>query len=149
MGGQHYDHPAFLAVHQERTNGQVLTNSAAAVTSHYINSTLKVWNKALVTGCTFTTISGGSAGGVVTIGIRRTNSISELFTITVSATGSALGTTYDLSLATGLTLTSIGEDVALVADSAKTIGDYGFVIGEIIWRYKLLPQDIPGNFKVG
>ena len=88
---ERYDHPAFLTVHQERTNGQVLTNSAAAVTSHYINSTLKVWNKALVTGCTFTIVGGGSVGGAVTIGIRRTNSISELFALVVSAGASAAG----------------------------------------------------------
>ena len=75
-----------------------LTNSAAAVTSHYLNSTLKVYSKALVTGCTFTTISGGSVGGATSIGIRRSNSISQVFAITVSAGASALNTTYDLSL---------------------------------------------------
>ena len=100
---ERYEHPAFLTVHTERTNGQALANSAAAVTSHYLNSTLKVYSKALVTGCTFTTISGGSVGGATSIGIRRSNSISQVFAITVSAGASALGGPKDLSLTTGLT----------------------------------------------
>ena len=37
----------------------------------------------------------------------------------------------------------------LLADAATTIADFGFVIGDIIWRYRMLPQTIPANFKVG
>ena len=149
MGGQRYDHPSFLTVHQYHSNGQTLTNSAPAVASNFINSTLKVWNKALVAGCTIVIASGASVGGAVSIGIRRTDSIAQKFTLVVSATTSCAGDVWDLSLTNGLTLLSIGENVTLALDTALTIADRGFVIQDIIWRYRLLPQDLASNFKLG
>jgi len=144
--GTNYDHPSFLVIHQKKTNSNnEITNSASAVGTSFINSTLNVYNKALVLGCTVVVASGASVGGAVTLGISRGGSSAEGFVVTLSATTSAAGTVFDMSLATGLTLLSIGEFVSVDLETALTIADRGCVLRDIIWRYRILPHEMPPN----
>lgn len=142
----YYDHPAFMVIHQKKTNSNnEIANSASAVGTSFINSTLNVYSKALVLGCTMVVASGGSVGGAVTLGISRGGSSAEKFLVTISAGASALDQVIDMSLATGLTLLSITEFVTIDAETALTLADRGAVFKDFIWRYRMLPQDIPEN----
>jgi hypothetical protein len=133
-----------MVIHQKKSNSNDnITNSVSAVGTAFINSTLKVYSKALVLGCTVLVASGASVGGAVTLGISRGGSSAQVFSIVVSATTSCAGDVHDLSLTTGLTLTSISEFVTVDLETALTLADRGLVLQDIIWRYRMLPQDIP------
>ena len=142
MGGFRYDDPNFLIMRHEHL--ATLTSSSAAAQTVFTSSTMKVWTKAIVLGCQFMIHSGPSAASTTTISIRRGTSIAQNFVSAVSATASANGDVWDLSLTTGLTLLSAGEICTLASNlTSNSVADKLFTISDIIWRYRLLPQELP------
>lgn len=144
-----YDHPNFLVVRERHLTGAI---SAAGLGSTYVGSSLKVAQKAIVLGCTFRVGSGGSASGTNSFKIARTDlsgtiSNFQVLTQLISAGASALNEVYDISLNTLLTIASLGEGAALVGQAASL--DKVAVLNDVVWRYRILPPDIPQNANQG
>jgi hypothetical protein len=145
-----YDNPNFLVVrfstpvNETGANGSL---SAAAVSSEYAGSTLKVYQKAAILGCSFQVQSGaGSAVGTNSISISRiisggANSIWGTKTLVTSLGASMANDVVDISLASAMTLSSIGDIAQLWAVAASV--HKCVVIKNVVWRYRLLPQDLP------
>jgi hypothetical protein len=126
----------------ERTAGAF---SMSAAGTAFAGTTLKTYTKFCAHGVMVKLTSGGSVGetipktlGVARIGAAGTASIFQKFTCTLQAGGSALGQVFDLSLSSPATVASYGESIVVIGSSA-TIADHGCVVGEVIWRYKILP----------
>ena len=142
-----YDNPNFLIIRTSPpTTGTNSAISCAAVTSEYLGSTLKVYNKCAILGVSFQVESGaGSAVGTNSISVSRilaggANSIWKTHTLTTSLGASMAGDVIDISLASAMTLSSLG-DVAQLWGNAASVHKC-VVLKNIIWRYRLLPQDI-------
>lgn len=140
-----HDHPNFLVIRERHLSGAI---SAAAVGSAYIGSSLKVYTKAIVLGCTVRVGSGGSAAGTNSLKIARIDTLGTISNFQVATTpmsvgASAAGDVIDISLTTALTVHSLGEAAALVGHAASA--DKMAVFSDVVWRYKLLPADIPQN----
>lgn len=148
-GDLQYNDPNFLIirystpVNETGANGSI---SAAAVTSEYVGSTLKVYHKAAVLGVRFEVQSGaGSAVGTNSISVSRiisggANSIWKTHTLTTSLGASMAGDVVDISLASAMTLSSALDIAQLWANAASV--HKCVVIKNVIWRYRLLPQAI-------
>ena len=144
-----YDHPNFLVIRDKHLSGAI---SAAGLGSAYVGSSLKVYTKALILGCTVRVGSGGSAAGtnslkVARIGEAGTISNMQVSTITTSAGASAAGDVWDISLTAGFTVHSLGEAAAVVGVAASL--DKVFVLSDVVWRYRLLPDNFPTNSNQG
>lgn len=137
-----YDHPDYLIIREAHKSG---TMSMTAAGTALVGSTLKSYTKFEVLGATVVIGSGASVGSATpkTLGIGRlgaagTMSSFQKFTVTISATSSAAGQVFDLSLSTPATVPSTGESV-IVYGSSATIADHGCVLSDVIWRYRILP----------
>jgi hypothetical protein len=120
--------------------------SCPSLGTAYVGSTLKVAKKAAVLGVTFQIQSGGSAAGtnsveVARVGTGGTSSVWKAQTIVTSAGASMANDTIDISLASEMTLASLGEGAAILGNAASL--DKVVIIKNIIWRYRLLPQQLP------
>jgi hypothetical protein len=145
-----YDNPNFLIVrfsapvNETGANGSL---SAVAVSSEYVGSTLKVYQKAAVLGCQFQIQSGPqSAVGTNSISISRilsggANSIWGTKTLVTSLGASMAGDVVDISLASAMTLSSIGDIAQLWAVAASV--HKVCILKNVIWRYRLIQQDLP------
>ena len=143
--GLKYDHPNFLIIRERQLTGAI---SAAGVASAYIGSSLKVFTKPVVTGVSFRVGSGGSAAGtnsmkVSRVGTGGTQSTWQTYTMACSAGASAAGEVHDVSLASGMTIHSLGEAAALSGVAASL--DKVAVLSDVVWRYRILPYDMPGG----
>ena len=136
-----YDNPTFLVITEKALAGTI---SAAGVASAYVGSSLKVANKAVVLGCTVRIGSAGSASGTNSIKIARIGTggtISNMQVFTLAPTDCSAGIVNDLSLTAGFTVHSLGEAAAVVGVAASL--DKVVVLSDVIWRYRILPYDIP------
>ena len=147
---QQYDNPNFLVVRFSTPTNETGANgslSAAAVASEYAGSTLKVYQKAAVLGVTFQVQSGPqSAVGTNSISISRilsggANSVWGTKTLVTSLGASMAGDVVDISLASAMTLSSIGDIAQIWANAASA--HKLVLIKNVLWRYRLLPQDLP------
>lgn len=135
-----YDHPDNALMREVHLDGPM---SASAAETAFVGSTLRSYTKAGIVGVTFKIASGGSISNNGTIEVCKLNPDGTVLTAhqkqtcAIQAT-TAAPTVYDVSLTTPLTLTSFQEAVVLKAP-AGTIADKGCVLGDIVWRYKLLP----------
>lgn len=151
MGEKQYDDPNFLLIRQANPVGDLGAQgsiSTPALTSEYVGSTLKVFTKAVVLGCTFMVQSGASITGTATISIARVTPAGavsewEAKSFIGSAGASMAGTVIDISCKSALTLHSIGESAALIGNAASL--DKVPILKNIIWRYRLLPQVLPSK----
>lgn len=144
-----YDHPNFLVIRDTHKSGAI---SAAGLDSAYVGASLKVAQKAIVLGVTVEVGSGGSAAGTNSLRIARMNAAGTLSnqqtqTVMVSAGASALNDVIDISLSTGMTLHSLAEAAVLRGNAASL--DKVAVLKDVVWRYRLLPPDIPQNANIG
>lgn len=140
-----YDHPEFTVVREVALSGNI---SCAAATSAFVGSSLKVRTKAIVLGCTFRVGSAGSATGSNSFKIARidtSGTISNMQVLTLTAP--VAGQVIDISMTSGFTVTSMGEAAALVGNAASA--DKIPVLSDIIWRYRLLPYELPPNYNIG
>lgn len=136
-----YDHPDFLITRTKWIGPGTYSMSAAGTA--FAGTTLKSYTKFAVLGAQIIIVSGGSVGGTTTIGISRlgasgTASSFQNTAATVSAGASALNTKVDISCSSDCTLASFGTG-AVIVGSSKTIADFGCVVSDVIWRYRLLP----------
>ena len=134
-----YDHPNHVVIRDVDRCGAF---SCAAVASGYVNAGLRVRNKSVIVGVAFRVQSGGSAAGsnsfkVNRVGAAGTASTWQVLTTISSAGASAAGDVYDISLASALTVHSIGEGVELAGNAASL--DKIPVLSNVIWRYRVLP----------
>ena len=137
--GKHYDHPNYLVVREKHVTGAL---SCTAVNSGYVGSTLRTRDKSIVIGCAARVASGGSAAGSISLSVARlgalgTASIWKTQTAASSAGASAAGDIYDISLASALTLESMGMAAHLSGNAASL--DKVPVLSDIVWRYRILP----------
>lgn len=135
------DHPNFLVIRQQHLSGAI---SCAAATSAFVGSSLKVYTKAVVLGCTFRVGSAGSASGSNSFKIARIDTagtISNLQVLTLTAP--VAGDVIDMSMTTGFTVHSLGEAAALVGNAASA--DKIPVLSDVVWRYRMIPQELPIN----
>lgn len=145
-----FDHPNFLVIRERALAGTI---STAAVTSAYIGSTLKVRDKCVVLGATVIVGSGGSAAGTQTLAIALVAaggtilSTKQALSLTSSAGASAADDVHDISMTTPFTLASIG-DAAVITGNAASL-DKCVVLSDIIWRYRILPVELPVNANIG
>lgn len=138
-----YNHPNFLVIRDRQLSGAI---SAAGVGSAYVGSSLKVFTKAVVTGVAFRVGSGGSAAGTNSMRISRvgtggTLSTWQTYTMACSAGASAAGDVHDVSLASAMTIHSLGEAAALAGVAASL--DKVAVLSDVVWKYRILPYAIP------
>ena len=141
-----YDHPEFLVTHFAHMKHDIAANaiSCPSTLTSYVGSTLNVFAKCLILGATIRVNSGGSANGTNSLSVSRINAaatISDIETFTLTA--KTANDTFDISLATGITLESLGEGVCLTGNAASN--DKMFVISDIWWRYRLLPRTLEPN----
>ncbi len=141
-----YDHPEFLVVKERHMKHDLAAAaiSCPSVTTSYVGSTLNVHAKCLILGATIRINSGGSASGSNSLSISRINAgatISDIEAFTITA--KTAGDTFDISLADGITLASIGEGVCLTGGAASN--DKMFVISDIWWRFRMLPRELEAN----
>lgn len=139
-----YSHPEFLIVRDGVLSGNI---SCAAATSAFVGSSLKVRTKAIVLGCTFRVGSAGSAAGSNSFKIARidtSGTISNMQTKTLTAP--VAGDVIDMSLTSGFTVHSLGEAAALVGNAASA--DKIPVLSDVIWRYRILPAELPPNYNM-
>jgi hypothetical protein len=134
-----YDHPNHVVIREKHVTGAL---SCTAVASGYIGSTLRTRNKSVIVGCAFRVQSGGSAAGSNSFKVNRINAAGttstwQVLTTASSAGASAAGDVYDISLASALTVHSIGEGVELSGNAASL--DKVAVLSDVIWRYRVLP----------
>ena len=139
MGGYKYDNPNFLIIRDHHIHGSTI--SAPSLGDEYIGSTLKVYNKSVVLGVTFQFQSAGSAAATQSIAITRCGTGGTNSDWQVLVTSSSAGLVVDISLASALTIHSLGEGAAL-RPSAASLDKIG-TIKNIVWRYRMLPQEIP------
>ena len=140
-----YDHPNFLVIRERALTGAI---SAAGLDSAYVGASLKVAQKAIVLGVTLEVGSGGSAAGTNSIRVSRMNAAGTLsnhqtHTVMVSAGASAVNDVIDISLSVGMTIHSLAEAAVLRGNAASL--DKAGVLKDVIWRYRLLPPDVPQN----
>lgn len=143
-----YDHPEFLVTRVSHLKHDIAANaiSCPSLTTSYIGSTLNVFQKCLVLGATIRVNSGGSASGTNSLSITRVNAggtVSDMETFAITA--KTAGDTFDVSLATGVTLASLTEGVCLNVNAASL--DKVFVVADIWWRYRMLPRELEKNLK--
>lgn len=146
-----YSHPNFLVIHQShRLRPDTASGfSVPSVNTVYVGSTLRCFTKAVVTGVTFRVASGGSASGTNSFSVVLMDtggtvlSARNVTTVAVSAGASAIGDVIDISLTDALTLTSMGQSAGLRTNAASL--DKAAVLSDIIWRFRLLPYDIPSG----
>lgn len=134
-----YDHPNHVVIREVHRTGAI---STAAVNSGYAGVTLRTRNKSVIVGVAFRVGSGGSAAGSNSFKVQRINALGttstwQVLTTASSAGASAAGDVYDVSLASALTVHSIGEGVELVGNAASL--DKVPVLSDVIWRYRVLP----------
>lgn len=145
-----YDNVNFLIIRERALAGTI---STAAATSTYIGSSLKVRDKCVVLGATVRVGSGGSAAGTQTLAIVKTDVLGTILTtwqkysLTSSAGASALADVYDISLSSPFTLESIGVAAGITGNAASL--DKIVVLSDIIWRYRMLPVQLPINANMG
>ena len=130
-----YDNPNFTIVQTRQLSGSI---SAAGLESAYLGSSLKVYNKCVVTGVAFRTASASAAASVTMRVVRvesaGTISIWQNSTILFSA-----GAIWDISLASGMTIADLKQAACLAVSAASL--DKAPVISDIIWRFRVLPND--------
>lgn len=139
----YYNHPNFLLVREDKKSGTISCPSSGTC---FVGSTLRAYTKALVIGASVIIGSGGSVGGSVSLSIRQgevggTASVKQAWVTTLSAGASAANEILNLSLTAGFTLASIGDFAALGAVAAS-LADKCPVIKDIIWRYRILPEQL-------
>lgn len=139
----YYDHPNFLIVREDKKSGTISCPSSGTC---FVGSTLKTYTKALVVGASIIVGSGGSVGGTVSLSIRQgevggSTSVKQAWVTTLSAGASAANDILNLSLTAGFTLASVGDFAALGAVAA-TLADKCPVLKDIVWRYKILPEQL-------
>ena len=151
LGTNHYNNPNFLImrystpVAENQQNGSISCAGSGA-TIAFVGSTLKVYNKAVVTGVQFQVQSGaGSAVGTNSICVTRlvaggAASAWQKKLVTTSLGASMAGDVIDISLASGLTLGSLGDSALL--DNLVVSNHMSVVIKNIVWRYRMLPQEM-------
>ena len=150
MAGFDYNDPNFLIIREAiptpGVNGSV---SCPSVGTAYVGSTLKVYHKAVVLGVHFEIQSGaGSAVGTNSISIARigtagTSSAWNTYTLVTSLGASMAGDEIDITCGSAMTLSSAGEHAAILCNAASV--HKCVVIKNIVWRYRLLPQEIAGS----
>jgi len=136
-----YDNPNFLLIREDKKSGNL---SVASAGTAYNGCTLRTYTSAVILGATVVVGSGGSAAGtsslsIAILGTSGTAATAQSFSITALTAGDVA----DLSLSTGLTLASAGVSAALLGNAASL--DKILVLKDIIWRYRLLPYDIPAG----
>lgn len=140
-----YDNPNFLLVRFHEIAGSTI--SAPSEATLYVGATLKVSHKAAVLGVAFQIQSGpGSAVGtnsisVVRLGTSATASTWKTQTLVTSLGASMANDVVDISLASAMTLTSLGEAACLKSGAASQ--HKCIVVKNIVWRYRLLQQALP------
>ena len=151
INSNHYDNPNFLImrystpISENQKNGSISCAGSGA-TIAFVGSTLKVYNKAVVTGVQFQVQSGaGSAVGTNSISVTRlvaggAASAWQKRLVTTSLGASMANDVIDISLASGLTLGSLGDAVLL--DNLVVSNHMSVVIKNIVWRYRMLPQEL-------
>jgi hypothetical protein len=151
IGTNNYDNPNFLVVQyatpiaENNAPGSASSNSEGTI-ANITGSTLRVCYKAEITGVSYQIASGPqSAVGTNSISVSRTlaggnASIWYTETITTSLGASMANDVHEYSLASAMTISSLG-DIAhlqnLCASAHKNV-----LIKNIVWRYRLLPQTI-------
>jgi hypothetical protein len=149
-GGERYDDPNFLLIrfqHPVGAAGNQGSISAASEATFYIGSSLKVSHKAAVLGVAFQVDSGPvSAVGTNSINVSRvdsagTESVWGSLNVTTSLGASMANDVVDISLASAMTLASLSW--AAILSSGAASAHKVIVIKNIVWRYRLLPQDLP------
>jgi len=133
----------FIVVREKHITGAF--SVATAVNSAFVGSTMRSSLKCVITGAAFRIGSGGSAAGTNSTQISRINAggtvsvwqvLTQLFS--AGASGASAGkNTWDMSLASVMTLASIGEAGVLIGQAASL--DKIPVLSDIVWRYKVLP----------
>lgn len=147
-----YDDPNYLIVRYANPNDAyvAVASVATGVPSVYTGSTLRIAQKAAILGVNFQINSGpASAVGTNSISVARVvlggaASTWKTHTLTTSLGASMLNDTVDISLASAMTVSSVG-DVALLIGNAASLHKC-VLIKNITWRYRILPgtSDLPG-----
>jgi len=139
-----YDHPEYTVIREKHITGAL--SVATAVNSAYAGSTMRSSMKCVITGIGFRIGSGGSAAGSNSMQVSRVNGAGTVSTwqvmtqiFSAGASGASFGkNTWDISLASAMTLASIGEAAVLIGQAASL--DKIPVLSDIVWRYRILYQ---------
>jgi len=143
MSFQHND-PNFLVIRTQAFDGSI---SCAGLGSAYVLSSLKVYTKALVLGCT-ARVGSVSSSATNSLSIAKITPAGAITNMQAFSFATAVaGAVREMSLTAGFTVHSLGE-AAAITGNASALHQVP-VLSDVIWRYRILPDAIPISSSLG
>lgn len=139
-----YDSAHYLVIREALKEPHSGAITGGAATGGLVGSTFRTYHKAVVFGVSAICSTAGSGGGCKVV-VSRTQGVTgtvSLCAITVVNASMAANGVTNLTFTTPLTLTSMGDSVALHG-SASAAGDIT-EFGSVVWRFRYLPPGTDG-----